>query len=195
MRLLATPAVSDEMLMEAISSQQPRALADLYDRYGGVLKALVFRVVRNEAEANDLLQESFLHVWKQAGNYSVKKGKPLGWLVTIARKRAIDRLRKRKAYNGKERLELSVAQNSSTWSYSTTEEDISQNDIRAFLKDKIDDLPPLHKQAMELVFFDGMTQREIAFATGKPLRIIRNRLELGLRKLCTESRGLKETIL
>src|ERR1700678_2351506 len=100
-------AREDAALMHAIAARDPDALGALYDRYSGILKALVIRVVHDEAEADDLLQEIFMQIWRQAKNYSQKKGQALGWIVTLTRRRAIDRLRKRQAYHRvTERLEL-----------------------------------------------------------------------------------------
>ncbi len=89
---------SDLELMEGIQREDPEALSLLYDRYNGILKALILRVVHNEAEADDLLQEIFMEIWNQAKNFSAQRGKPLGWMVTLARRRAIDGLRKKQAY-------------------------------------------------------------------------------------------------
>ena len=89
---------SDVALMTSIQVGDPDALSHLYDRYSGILKALILRIIHNETEADDLLQEVFLEIWNQAKNFSAKKGKPLGWMVTLTRRRAIDALRKRQAY-------------------------------------------------------------------------------------------------
>src|SRR3954471_9891697 len=89
---------SDFELMAGIQAEDPDALSQLYDRYNGVLKALILRVIHNESEADDLLQEVFMEIWNQAKNFSEQKGKPLGWMVTLARRRAIDGLRKKQAY-------------------------------------------------------------------------------------------------
>src|SRR4029077_4177864 len=91
-------APTDLKLMRAIQAEDPDALSQLYDRYNGILKALILRVIHNEAEADDLLQEIFMEIWNQAKNFSAQKGKPLGWMVTLARRRAIDGLRKKQAY-------------------------------------------------------------------------------------------------
>ena len=84
-------AVEDAALMKSIADRDPEALSALYDRYSGILKALVIRVIHDEAEADDLLQEIFMQIWRQAKNYSQKKGQALGWIVTLTRRRAIDR--------------------------------------------------------------------------------------------------------
>src|SRR5437667_3519822 len=99
--VLDQPGVSsapDEALMKDISHQRHAALTELYGRHGRRLKAMIDSVVHEEAEADDVLQEILLQIWKEADHYSPKAGKPLGWIVTIARRRAIDRLRRRQAY-------------------------------------------------------------------------------------------------
>src|SRR4051794_29017073 len=83
---------TDLELMTGIQQENPEALSKLYDRYNGILKALILRVIHNESEADDLLQEIFMEIWNQAKNFSAQKGKPLGWMVTLARRRAIDGL-------------------------------------------------------------------------------------------------------
>src|ERR1041385_815109 len=101
----------DEVLMKHISSRRHDALAELYGRHSKRLRATIDGVVHEEAEADDVLQEIFIQVWEEAGRYSAKAGKPLGWMVTIARRRAIDRLRRRQAYSrARERYEKRVVQ-------------------------------------------------------------------------------------
>ena len=91
--------VSDEVLMKDISRRRHGALAELYGRHSKRLRATVDGVVHEQSEADDVLQEVFLQVWEEADRYSPKAGKPVGWMVTIARRRAIDRLRRRQAYS------------------------------------------------------------------------------------------------
>src|ERR1041385_7980294 len=111
---LDQPAVAsapDEVLMKHISSRRHEALTELYGRHSKRLRATIDGVVHQEAEADDVLQEIFLQVWEEAGRYSPKAGKPLGWMITIARRRAIDRLRRRQAYSrARERYEKRVVQ-------------------------------------------------------------------------------------
>lgn len=182
--LAVEETVTDEELMRKIARREPAALAQLYDRYSSVLKALIIRVVHDDAEADDLLQEIFMQVWKQSANYSENRGKPLGWIVTLSRRRAIDRLRKRQAYcRAKDRLEIHSEQQPSAWVHTRIDDDICLSDMHRFLSERIANLPPLQQQAIELAYFKGMSQREIALATHTPLGTIKTRLELGLRKL------------
>jgi len=181
---------SDFELMQAIQAGEADALSQLYDRYSGILKALILRVIHNDAEADDLLQEIFMEIWSQAKNFRAQKGKPLGWMVTLARRRAIDGLRKKQAYaRAGERLQLETEQQPDAWIQNITEEQISGGDTRDIVRKVINSLPPAQQQAIELAFFQGMSQREIAAATATPLGTVKTRLELGLKKIYE---GLKE---
>src|SRR5436309_15759627 len=117
---------TDLELMHGIQREDPDALSKLYDRYNGILKALILRVIHNESEADDLLQEIFMEIWNQAKNFSAHKGKPLGWMVTLARRRSIDGLRKKQAYaRAEERLQNETEQQPDAWVHNTTEQEIS----------------------------------------------------------------------
>src|SRR4030095_11772542 len=110
---LGVASVPDEVLMNHISRRRHDALAELYGRHSKRLRATIADVVHGEAEADDVLQEIFIQVWEKAGRYAAKSGKPLGWMVTIARRRAIDRLRRCQAYyHALERYEKRLVQES-----------------------------------------------------------------------------------
>src|SRR5437870_13037304 len=183
-------APSDLDLMQGIQARDPDALSQLYDRYNGIMKALILRVIHNEAEADDLLQEIFMEMWNQAKNFSAQKGKPLGWMVTLARRRAIDGSRKNEAHaRAEERLQSQTEQQPDAWVHNATEEEILLGDTRALIRKVIKSLPPAQQQAIDLAFFKGMSQREIAAKTNTPLGTVKTRLELGLKKIYD---GLKE---
>ena len=188
-------APSDLDLMSGIQAEDPDALSQLYDRYNGILKALILRVVHNEAEADDLLQEIFMEIWKQAKNFSPDKGKPLGWMVTLARRRAIDGLRKKQAYaRAEERLQAETEQQSDAWAHNTTADEIVFGDTRVLIRKVIDRIPAAQQQAIELAFFRGMSQREIAAKTNTPLGTVKTRLELGLKKIYDGLKELKDEL-
>src|SRR5216110_969881 len=127
-------APSDLDLMQRIQAGVPDALSQLYDRYNGILKALILSVIHNEAEADDLLQEIFMEIWNQAKNFSAQKGKPLGWMVTLTRRRSIDALIKKQAYaRAEERLRAEPERQPLAWVQNTTTEDISAGDTRALM--------------------------------------------------------------
>ena len=183
-------ARSDVDLMLGIQSGDADALSQLYDRYSGIMKALILRIIHNETEADDLLQEVFMEIWNQAKNFSAEKGKALGWMVTLTRRRAIDALRKKQAYaRAEERLQAEPERQPLAWVENATEKDIEAGDTRVLMAKVINSLPEAQQQVIELAFFQGMSQREIAFHTNVPLGTVKTRLELGLKKIYE---GLKE---
>ena len=180
--------------MRAVSRRRHDALAELYDRHGKRLRATIDGVVHEEAEADDVLQDIFIQIWEEAGRYSPEAGKPLGWMVTIARRRAIDRLRRRQAYSRvRERYQKRVTQEVSH-SRCQADEVFVLNDLRHFLKDCMRGLPRLQREAVELAFFKGLSHREIAAATHAPLGTVKTRLELGLQKLTHALRPLRHKV-
>jgi RNA polymerase sigma-70 factor (ECF subfamily) len=183
---------SDVDLMERIQAEDADALSELYDRYNGILKALILRVIHNEAEADDLLQEVFMEIWNQSKNFSSAKGKPLGWMVTLARRRAIDALRKRQAYTrAEERLQSETEQQPGAWVQNVTETEIHSGDRRVLMNKVLEELPEAQRKTIELAFFYGMSQREIAANTNTPLGTVKTRLELGLKKIYDALKELK----
>jgi RNA polymerase sigma-70 factor (ECF subfamily) len=192
---LEAGAPTDLELMQGIQKGDPEALSQLYDRYNGIIKALILRVIHNDAEADDLLQEIFMEIWNQAKNFSAQRGKPLGWMVTLARRRAIDGLRKKQAYaRAEERLKGETEQQPEAWMHNATETEISLGDTRQLIRTVIDSLPPLQQEAVELAFFQGMSQREIAAKTNTPLGTVKTRLELGLKKIYDGLKELKDEL-
>jgi RNA polymerase sigma-70 factor (ECF subfamily) len=186
---------TDVDLMRGIQSQDPDALSLLYDRYNGIVKALILRIIHNDTEADDLLQEVFMEIWNQAKNFSAEKGKPLGWMVTLTRRRAIDALRKKQAYaRAEERLQAQPEQQPLAWVENTTEKEIEAGDTRVLMAKVISSLPEAQQQVIELAFFQGMSQREIASNTNIPLGTVKTRLELGLKKIYDGLKELKDEL-
>ncbi len=186
--LARTP--SDETLMKRIAQKRQAAVTALYQRHGKMLRNVIYQVLQDEAEADDVLQESMLQIWREAGSYSPALGKPLGWIITIARRRAIDRVRRRAAYSrAKDRFETYVEREPRSWLRSHTEADNSAHDIRKFLESELNRLPDFQREALRLSFFSGLSHREIAARTRTPLGTVKTRLELGLRKLGSSVRA------
>ncbi len=186
---------SDEALMEAITSRSPEALAEFYARHGSRLKSVIGNVVQEEGEADDVLQDILLQIWREADHYSPKAGKLLAWVVTLARRRAIDRLRRKQAYcRAKDRYEAQLGQQSETAQRPGSDEEIERADLRRFLHQRLRHLPRYQREAIELAFFAGMSHREIAAATRAPLGTVKTRLELGLRKLTQSLRPVRHQI-
>jgi RNA polymerase sigma-70 factor (ECF subfamily) len=191
--LLAFP--SDESLMQEIVEGQQNAIAALHERHARTLRRVIFQVLQDETEAEDVLQESFLQVWREAKSYTAALGKPLGWLVTIARRRAIDRVRRRAAYaRAKDRFEAYVETEPRAWLRTHTTQDHATHDIRHFLETEMKRLPVFQSEMLKLAFFAGLSHREIAAHTGTPLGTVKTRLELGLRKLSSSVRAQRNKI-
>jgi RNA polymerase sigma-70 factor, ECF subfamily len=187
---------SDEVLMEAITDRQPQALREFYSRHGSRLKSVIGNVVHEEGDADDVLQDILIQIWREAGHYSPKAGKLLGWVVTLTRRRAIDRLRRKQAYcRAKERYQNYVEQQpQATPQLRGSDMEIERTDLRRFLHKRLNDLPQYQREAIKLAFFTGMSHREIAAVTGAPLGTVKTRLELGLQKLTQSLRPIRHKI-
>ena len=175
--------VTDEDLMQAITERRQTALTEFYSRHGGKLKSMIGSVVREESEADDVLQDIIIQIWREADKYSPEAGRPLGWVSTIARRRAIDRVRRGQTYRRIKERYAEVQQPDNNRSPKPVTEEISRSDLRTFLDRQLGKLPTFQSQAVKLAFFKGMSHREIAAATHTPLGTVKTRLELGLRKL------------
>ena len=182
--------VSDEQLMEMIQSHDHRSLALLHTRYAALLRTITMKVLHNDADSEDLLQDIFMEIWDRAASYDPQMGKPLAWIATLARRRAIDRLRKRETYS---RVEDRYADECDchTAGWTHVHEDISKSEQAVILERALATLPEAQRDAIHLAFHQQMTQREIAAHTGIPLGTIKTRLELGLRKMAASLRGLE----
>jgi len=191
-----TAVASDEALMEAITDRRPEALGEFYSRHGSRLKSVIGNVVHEEGDADDVLQDILLQIWREADHYSPKAGKLLGWVVTLARRRAIDRLRRKQAYcRAKERFQAHLDEQGGFSPVShASDDDTSRSDLRHFLHRRLRGLPHYQREAIELAFFTGMSHREIAAVTRAPLGTVKTRLELGLQKLTQSLKPIRHKI-
>jgi RNA polymerase sigma-70 factor (ECF subfamily) len=191
----ALASASDESLMKAITHRKQTALNELYQRYGTRLRSVIGNVVHEEADADDVLQEIMLQIWKEADHYSPKAGKPLGWVVTLARRRAIDRVRRRQAYcRAKDRFSEQLDQRPNGHRSFSGNAEVTRMDMNSFLERQLRRLPLHQREAIRLSFFKGLSHREIAQATRTPLGTVKTRLELGLQKLTQAMRPLRQKI-
>ena len=176
-----TPPDEDFVLVRRIAAREPPALAELYDRFSGLLLALVRRILGDEAEAEEILQEVFLQVWNQAERYDRRRSSVSTWLVLIARSRAIDRLRSRQV---QDRTTLQLKQEKRR-SHTSPEgpRSVLMSQRRQRLRREMEELPREQRQVLDLAFFRGMTQSEIAASTGIPLGTVKTRTLLAMKKL------------
>lgn len=174
---------TDEQLMERIQQGDEDALASLHRRHEGLLRTVISRMIFDSHDVDELVQECLLEVWRHAANYEVGKGRALGWIVTLIRRRSIDRIRRKMAYGrAQERLREEVAGDHDA-AYARADQEVAENDRAEAISRLIAKLPEPQQQAIQLAFYRGMTQRQIAAHTGIPLGTIKTRLELAMRKL------------
>ena len=166
-------------LLKAIAARDEAALAHLYDRYRVILFGLLMRILNNREEAEDVLQEVFLQVWRKATDFDENRGRPFTWLVTLARSRSIDRLRTLAA---RERVaETSAREVSEDISDAAT--DAFKSEQRGLVTKALSQLPDEQKRPLMLAYFDGLTQSEIAARLGAPLGTVKTRMRTGLISL------------
>jgi len=186
---------SDEQLMEGIKNEQPECLSELYYRHSSILRGVIFHVLHDHFEADDVLQETFMEIWIQAKAFSAEKGQPLGWMITMTRRRSIDRLRKREAYvRLKERFLNEPKPSVPAARDDSSVKDVILSDTRSFLHNALKNLPEAQKEAVTLAYFNQLSQRQIAKATDTPLGTVKTRLELGLKKMAAAVGDAKEKI-
>ncbi len=178
---------SDVELLHAVARGDEAALARLYDQYRVILFGLLVRILGSREEAEDVLQDVFIQVWRRARDFDEKRGKPFTWLVTLTRSRAIDRLRQ---LGARQRLAGATA-NDEADQVSDALSDAIQSGQREIVQRALAELPEEQKQALVLAYYDGLTQSEIASQLGTPLGTVKTRMRSGLTKL----RGLLSTQL
>lgn len=169
---------TDEELLRAMALRQPEALGLLYDRHGGLALALATRILGDRALAEDVVQEAFLVAWRQAAAYQPARGAVRTWLLSIVHHRAIDVIRRRRGV-ALEPFDLLKHDVPTDDLWRDVYADLQQAQIRAALQQ----LPPDQRQAIELAYFGGLTQQEIAQKLAAPLGTIKGRLRLGMGKL------------
>jgi RNA polymerase sigma-70 factor (ECF subfamily) len=188
--MAAGPSASDLELAAALAHGREEALAQLYDRYGGLVYSVALRILGDPARAEDAVQESFFNVWNNAGRFDANRGSLRAWLVTTARNRSIDYMRGRA---GRERREQGLdVESAGAETASDPWREMSRSMERTAVREAVASLPPEQRKAIELAYFDGYTCREIAELTQAPLGTVKGRLRLGLEKMASylQGRGL-----
>jgi RNA polymerase sigma-70 factor (ECF subfamily) len=195
--LESTVIADDQEIMKGLLRRHPEALEQLHERYRAILKSIIMQVLHDDAESDDVLQEVFLQVWDRADSYSPRKGKLVSWLCTLARRRAIDRLRQHSAYRrATDRYEISCNHHDKAVEEThTVERDACRDDLRDLLEEQMKTLPPNQERVIRLAFFENRSQREISVITNTPLGTVKTRIELGIRKLSHALGGLRGKIV
>lgn len=174
-----TEAERDCACIERMCAGETRALEELYDRYSGLLYSLVVRVTGSATDAEDVLQEVWVQVWKKAPSYDATRGNTAAWLVTIARSRAIDRVRSRGS-----RLRAETVSGAEPMPMVP---DASAAAVRSQLQETVGgalaQLDAKHRQVLELAFFEGLSHSEIAARIAAPLGTVKSWTRQALQRL------------
>jgi len=166
------------------------ALRTLYEDHAARAMAIAVRVLRDPNEAEDIVQETFLELWRRAPQYDVCRGGAVAWVVTIARSRAIDRLRS----SGAAGRALEGAAETATPAplpLPHVEAERRRDEVR--VAEALATLPPEQRQTIELAYFEGLSQSQIAARTGNPLGTVKMRVKLAMKKLAALLRDEEAT--
>ena len=167
--------------MRQVAAGEIGGLESLYDRYHAMAYALALRITTETGLAEDVVQDSFLGLWRNAGRYAEDKGSVKGWLLAIVRHRAIDSMRRRR--NGVTIGDETEEQLPAALTLPDIWPEVAGRLDAQRIRLALEKLPAAQRDAIELAYFDGLTQREIAARTGAPLGTVKSRMRLGLVSL------------
>jgi RNA polymerase sigma-70 factor, ECF subfamily len=168
---------ADAALVRRILNGDESALGALYDRYGRLVYSVSLRILRDTGAAEEVLQDIFHQLWRVAGSFDLARGSLSSWLMVMTRNRSIDRLRRRGP---------GVAESSAETlppAKFDLESDVAQREMMGRVRGALDALPEPQRKAMELAYFEGLTQSEIADRTGDPLGTVKTRMRTALASL------------
>ena len=171
---------SPVQLVLQITQGDRGAFERFYDRYAPLVFSFAMRLVRERSAAEDLLQEVFLQVWREAGSYSPERGTPEAWIITITRSRGIDKLR---SIRRRERSFVPMEGSAGKEYDGKVESGAAASDTRIMVNSAMAQLAESQRKVMELAYFDGLTQSEIAERMKEPLGTIKTRMRAALTRL------------
>jgi len=176
--------LDDEELMQRLSYRDLEAFTALYDRYGALVYSTTLRIVRDVHLAQDMVQEIFLRLWRKPDSYVAQRGRFSTWLTSVARNRAVDEIRSR---NRRYRHETASPEQQERELPDAGDNDPALTaelaDQRRLILAALAGLPVEQRQVIELAYFRGLTQQEIAESLGQPLGTVKTRIRLGMQKL------------
>jgi RNA polymerase sigma-70 factor (ECF subfamily) len=172
---------SDWALIQRLVARDETALASLYDRYSGLLCAVVTRILRDASAAEEVLQDVFYQLWRNAAQFDPSRGSLPGWLLVTARNRAISRLRRHNPGDAGGESETAHLNNIAL-PYSL-ESAAEQQQLLDRVRGAMSSLPPPQREAVGLAYFEGMTHSEIVAHTGEALGTVKTRLRSALETL------------
>ena len=177
-------AKADREIAKGLKNREQDALGQLYDRYGRLVYSIIFRIVKNSAVAEDLVQETFLRVWNRVQGFDEEKGALGPWVLTVARNRAIDHLRSIDGRMSQNMYELSG--NESPEMFGNLEKDMLNSDRARVLHEAFKKLNENQKTVIELAYFEGMSQTEMAEKMKQPLGTVKTWVRTALQALRNE---------
>jgi len=169
--------LSDEALVALAARSEQSALAELYDRYGRPAYGLALRVLRDDALAEDAVQDAFLALWRKAARFVPERGKASTWIFTLVHRRAVDLVRR------EERRRADTIEQAPEQGGGSVEEEALLRFQRERVQDALRKLPDQQREAIELAYYGGFTQSELAERLGQPLGTIKSRMFMGLARL------------
>ena len=172
-------AFPDEALLALVAHGDEPALAEIYDRYGRVAYGLALRVVRDQALAEDAVQEAFLTVWRTSGSFLAERAKASTWILTLVHRRAVDVVRREERRRA-DALEPDQETGSET---RAADDEASLSERRRVVQEALRQLPDEQREALELAYYGGLTQSELAERLAVPLGTVKSRMFTGLSKL------------
>lgn len=171
-------------VLPAVAQGNVSAFEELYDRYASTVYAVLLRILVNADDAQEVLQETFVKAWASAKMFDAVRGSEVAWLISIARSRGIDRLRSRKIrYEREDAAGREISIHSSFVESTTGADKAIQSEERTAVRGALAELPEPQRIALELAYFEGLSQSEIAAKLGEPLGTIKTRMQLGMKKL------------
>lgn len=175
----------DRELMRRVASGSSEAFATLYDRHAGLVLGLLTRMLGRDGAAEEVLQETFLQAWEQAARYDTAKAAPKGWLLMMARSRALDRIRSRSSRRSRDLKATEEGLFANPTVDPEASARIAEDERSRQIRSALGELPDEQRRAIELAFFDGLTHTEVAETLETPLGTVKSRILLGMRKLRT----------
>jgi RNA polymerase sigma-70 factor (ECF subfamily) len=169
--------LTDEEVLARVARADEAALAELYDRYGGVAYGLAHRILRDQSLAQDAVQEAFLAVWRTAASFDPRRGKASTWLLTFVHRRAVDVVRYEDRRRARPLDDAPIA------SGDATDETAAVREQRRAVQAALAQLPPDQREALELAYYGGLSQSELAERLGVPLGTVKSRMFAALSKL------------
>ncbi|MDE3194717.1 MAG: sigma-70 family RNA polymerase sigma factor [Acidobacteriota bacterium] len=174
----------DEDLVRRLQQRDPDAMRDLYDRFGRIVYSVILAIVRDSAVAEDLVQETFLRVWNRAQGFDAARGAIGPWLLAIARNRAIDHVRSLSSRMDRHSFEFDVREHPSL--FVDIEREVFNTDHARVIRGAIAKLSPNQQKVIELAYYEGLSQTEMAERMGQPLGTVKTWVRSALQHLRNE---------